>query len=255
MSHLDYFNLSIPARDRLAMMRRDFAAHPVKNPHCPESFKPRSWRELRRYTLANYAAAFGVADRGSDTGPSGNSEPVLYAFHPETLPVRSLRDVQQILKLINHTGWYCDDDDASQLCVGVVASLPHGKFLAGYRLTDSGEVALFANRLFDDERDAAHFADSVAEQYAERERDYLAQYREACALEDAIGENIEALRRARAEHSAAIADRIVAAGSIVSGAGRAAARAADRAAGARRRAAELAQRIRENRDARRAIIV
>lgn len=255
MSNLKYFDLRIPARDRLAMMRRDFAAHPVKNPHCPESFKPRSWRELRRYTFANYAAAFGLADRGSNIDSAGMAEPVLYAFESSTLPTRSSRDVHQILRSIDHEGWYCDDDDSSNLCIGVVASLPHRRFLAGYRLTESGEVVLFANRLFDDERDAAHFADSVAEQYAERERDYQAQYREACALDDSISEDTESLRQARAEHSAAIADRIVASGSSAVGASLAATRASDRAARARIRAAELAQRIRENRDARSAIDV
>jgi hypothetical protein len=47
MSSARYFNLSIPAARRLAMMREDFATHAARFPLCPENLKPASWRDVR----------------------------------------------------------------------------------------------------------------------------------------------------------------------------------------------------------------
>lgn len=252
MSNRRYFNLSIPAPRRLAMMRADFANHSTKYPHCPEFAKPKSWRDMRETTFKGFAAYFGESDRGYSINSRGERIPCLYAHKPDTLPVRSMRDAHEVLTHLRHTGWYCDDDRDS-LCIGIVASLPHGRFLAGFRLTDNGEYVLFLDRIFDHERDAAFAADSIAENLAETEREHNEKWREASTLDDEISESIEELRRARALHRANIADRIVCYGSSITGASLAAERALIRAARARYDAHELIERIREKREKRAAI--
>jgi hypothetical protein len=251
MASLNYFNLRIPAPRRLEMMRKDFAEHGAKYPHCPEHAKPHSWRDVRRTTFKGFAGYFGLADQGFNTDSRGKREPIIYAHHPESFAVRRIRDAHEIIDS-GHTGWYCDDD-CYALCIGIVASLPHGRFLAGYRLSESGEHVLYLADIFDDEDSAARCADSLAEHYAEREREYNEKWREASDLDDTIAEKIEELQHHRATHRACIADRLVSYGSSVPGASLAAERAIIRAARARHDAAEVIAEIRAARESRAAI--
>lgn len=253
MSNLKYFDLRIPAPRRLAMMRRDFAEHGAKFPRCPERARPESWRDVRRYGMNSYAAAFGLSDSGWSEDSRGRRVPILYAFEADSLPVRRIRDAQEIADM-RHSGWYCDDD-CGELCIGIVASLTHGRFLAGWRLTDNGEHILHADLIFDDESDAASYADSLAESYAEREREYQARYREAKSLDEKISADLESLSAERRALRDAIEDRASARASFATIADRAADRASDRAARARAQAAELIARIRANREKREEIQV
>lgn len=248
MSNLKYFDLRIPAPRRLAMMRRDFAEHGAKFPHCSEYARPRSWRDVRRYGMNSYAAAFGLSDSGWSEDSRGRRVPILYAFEADSLPVRRIRDAHEIADM-RHSGWYCDDD-CGELCIGIVASLPHGRFLAGWRLTDNGEDVLHLDRIFDDESDAARYADGLVESYADREREYQRQYREADSLDDAIETDLSALSAERRALRDAIENRAAARASFATIADRAADRASDRAARARAQAAELIERIRANREKR-----
>lgn len=247
MAKLKYFDLRIPAPRRLAMMRRDFAEHGAKFPHCPESARPRSWRDVRRYGFRSYADAFGLSSSGCTEDSRGRRVPILYTFEADSLPVRRIRDAHEIAD--GHSGWYCDDD-CGELCIGIVASLPHGRFLAGWRLTDNGEHILQTDLIFDDESDAASYADGMAESYADREREYQARYREAESLDDAIETDLSALSAERRALRDAIEDRATAHASFSTIADRAADRASARAARARAQAAELIARIRANRESR-----
>ena len=185
MSDLRYFNLSIPAPKRLAMMRAAFAQHATKYPHCPEHAKPADWRGIRSWGLHSYASAFGLASFGWNDGPCNTRIPVITSFDRESLPVRSIRYADEFAySPVDHKGWYADENGFGDRGVirGIVASLPHRRFLSGYESTDNGEIVLFIGQTFDNEKDAIRDADHEAETYAEQCRDDNARY---CAMQDA----------------------------------------------------------------------
>lgn len=164
MSDLRFFNLSIPAPRRLAMMRAAFARHPVDYPHCPEYAKPTDWRAVRHWGMHSYAAAFGLASIGAN-----GRNPVLTSFDADSLPVRNVRFADEVCSRIRHKGWFADEHQCSGVIRGVIASLPHGRFLSGYHWSDDGEYVLFIGSgcIFDDENEAARDADREAEKYAD----------------------------------------------------------------------------------------
>lgn len=188
MARIEYFNLSIPAPRRLAMMRADFAAHATRYPHCPEHVKPLSWRNVRGSTLKGFSAYFGTSCRGFNPGVrKGESIPVLTSFEAASLPVRDVRFADEMESAqIEHSGWYADSEGCGDRGIirGIVARLPRGRFLSGYHWSDNGEYVLFVGQgqVFDDERDAASNADHEAERYAELCRDDHARF---CAMSDA----------------------------------------------------------------------
>ena len=192
MANVQYFNIRIPAPRRLAMMRADLARHPVRFPHCPESIKPADWRGIRRWTLKNYAASFGLASPG---------ENVLCSFDADSLPVRSVQFADDVQGAhIDHEGWY-SDSEASETVRGIVASLPHGRYIPGYYWSSNGEYVLFTARTFDDLTECARDADHEAEKYAETCRDDSERFdrmtRAESDLEDALRDlaDTRALRR------------------------------------------------------------
>lgn len=88
---------------------------------------------------------------------------------------------------IHHTGWFCDEFQDSKIR-GIVARLPHGRgFLAGWTMGESmaSEVDAY---VYDDEVDAARAADSLAEQAAERQREFEQEERERLEQEEVDAE-------------------------------------------------------------------
>lgn len=76
---------------------------------------------------------------------------------------------------IHHTGWFADEHGDGDTIRGIVFRLPHGRgFLAGWSMGERMASAIDYSRIYDDERDAARAADSMAESTAEREREYRA---------------------------------------------------------------------------------
>lgn len=77
---------------------------------------------------------------------------------------------------IKHTGWFCDEFRDSKIR-GLVVRLPHSRFLAGWSMGEGmcGEVD---GALYTDEVAAAYAADSMAEDVAEREREYQEEQEE-----------------------------------------------------------------------------
>lgn len=71
---------------------------------------------------------------------------------------------------LRHTGWFCDEYEDEKIR-GIVARLPHGRFLAGWSMGEdmASEVD---GHIYTDETSAAYAADSMAEHAAELERDY-----------------------------------------------------------------------------------
>lgn len=206
MSDRRYFNLSIPAQRRLAMMRADFASHAARYPHCPEHAKPDSWRKVRAYGLHNWADCFGAASMGFNPGPRGSRIPVLTSFDAASMPVRDIRFADDVNpRAIGHGGWFADGEGNGDRGVirGIVARLPHGRFLSGYHWSDNDEYVLFIGEVFDDESEAARDADREAERYAELCRDDDARFRAMSDAESLCESKESDLRAAWADYRAA----------------------------------------------------
>jgi len=73
---------------------------------------------------------------------------------------------------IGHTGWYSDEHGDSETIRGLVFRLPKSRgFLAGWSMGEGMASALECD-IYETEREAALAADSLAENVAEREREY-----------------------------------------------------------------------------------
>jgi len=133
-----------------------------------------------------------------------------YYFSDKAAPVEHLRKVGNVSSVAErygesftegHTGWYCEPDntvykDGTGLCWGEVWQLPARKgkcrFIAGYRFGGiDGGPSMDFKRIFEDAvatdddlknkpacRDAARYADGMAELAAEEEREENQRYRE-----------------------------------------------------------------------------
>ena len=115
----------------LRMIAKDSAQN--FNPHT--RLQPWDWRGARAYTLFDYRAAFGYLEQGFN-----GKESVWYCHTGEQF--RNERYCDEIARSIHHSGWYCDQYQYNK-ARGVVAHLPHGKFVAGYEISDSGERVYF----------------------------------------------------------------------------------------------------------------
>ncbi len=161
MARADYFNLSIPAPRRLAMMRGDFAAHAATYPRCPDILKPTDWRKQRAYTHNSWAAAFCTLDQGKQDG-----RPIWYCHTGPQF--RNERDAHEIVARLLR-GWYTNTD-CNDTAIGIVGSLTHGRYIAGYRWTSNNE-RIYWPEVFTDENDAARMADEHARVFSENARD------------------------------------------------------------------------------------
>jgi hypothetical protein len=73
---------------------------------------------------------------------------------------------------INHTGWWADEHCDSKIR-GIVVRLPHGRFMAGWSMGE-GMASSLDPDIYPDAVAAAYAADSIAENAADREREYQA---------------------------------------------------------------------------------
>jgi hypothetical protein len=120
------------------------------------------WRRARNWTMKNYAAAYCS---GINQGFDGES-PIWYSHSGAQF--RNERDACDVVRL-QHTGWFTDRYQ-DETAVGIIASLPHGRFIAGYRWTSNDERVYFDD-VFTNEDDAARIADEHARVFAENCRD------------------------------------------------------------------------------------
>lgn len=107
------------------------------------------------------------------------------------------------LTSLQHTGWYLDEFQ-EETARGVVYRLPHGRFVAGYDFSYDGDpgATLDFSATYDDAGEAARVADSLAENAAERER----EYQEVSNARFRFGELAEDISRARRAALALIAE-------------------------------------------------
>lgn len=106
--------------------------------------------------------------------------PILSAFDFGHMPARSFdlaHDVKEAR--IRHSGWFADSEgygDRGKV-QGIVALLPHGRYLIGYHWTDNGEFVLETSRTYTDKCEAAQQADESARIYAESLQEDDARFR------------------------------------------------------------------------------
>lgn len=170
-----YPSLSIPAPTRLAMFKREAANG--------KWARPMTWRDVRFATLRS--------DGGSNQG-FNDKTPVWY-FHsgPQFRNEKFCDEVDGVR--INHKGWFTDGEFCEDTSRGIIGSLPHGKFIAGYFLSMNGERVYFPE-LFDDETDAANMADEHARIIGEEESEHAAKFQAAQSLENEIEDSFTRLR-------------------------------------------------------------
>lgn len=144
------------------------------------------WRGARAWNFKNGESAHGVLSQGMN-----GRDPVWSQHGGEYF--RNERDAADIA-LLSHTGWY-SNTDLSEKVVGIVASLPHGRFIAGYRWTSNGERCYYGH-IFDNESDAAHMADEHARVYADACMEDSERFDQMQNLESEIESKLEELRDA-----------------------------------------------------------
>ena len=146
---------------RMAILRM-ITADSVNNRNESTRLQAGDWRGARNWTMKSYAAAYCS---GINQGFDGES-PIWYSHGGEQF--RNERDACEVLRM-RHTGWFTDSyqDDTA---VGIVASLTHGRYIAGYRWTSNDERVYFDD-VFTNEDDAARMADEHARVFAENCRD------------------------------------------------------------------------------------
>ena len=160
-----YFDLTKSAPVRLAMLRAAFAGHAAKYPHCPEHAKPKSWRDIRVADFRSVGTYCGALSQGFN-GAGNYKTPIWYCHTGEQF--RDERFCDDVAR-IDHTGWFTDTDGGEK-ARGIVARLPHGRFIAGYHWSSNDERVYFPE-VYDDETEAARAADSHAEAFAESARE------------------------------------------------------------------------------------
>lgn len=169
-----YPSLSIPAPRRLSMFRAEAMQ---KN-----WIRPMTWRDVRFANLKSHT--------GLDRGTNGKT-PVWVSMDGEAFTRERFADEVENAR-IDHKGWLTDIDD-SETARGIVARLPHGRYLAGYCLSMNDERVYFAE-IFTDERDAARMADEHARVIADDEREQAEKFNQAQELETAIEKKEQRLR-------------------------------------------------------------
>lgn len=176
-----YFDPTKPAPARLAMLRAAFAGHAKKYPHCPEHAKPKSWRDIRGTNHKSVSAYCGGLSQGFES-TGAYKTPVWYCHTGEQFRgERYTDDVKDAH--IRHTGYFTDTD-CREKSRGIVARLPHNRYIAGYHWSSNDERVYFPD-VHNDETSAAYAADEHARVFAESAREDNERFN---AMQDAENE-------------------------------------------------------------------
>lgn len=142
------------------------------------------WRTVRAWTFQNGRAAFADLSQGSNSDADGrNSRPVWYCHTGPQFRNEQFCDEVDGAR-IDHTGWFTRNDCGATIR-GIVGSLTHGRFIAGYYSSDNGARVYFGD-VYTDAKEAARAADSEAESMADKEREYNERWGAANDLSEEI---------------------------------------------------------------------
>ena len=168
---------------RMAILRM-IAADSANNLNPSTRLQPNDWRAARHYTLCKYAAAYCAGiNQGSQNWYSHAGE-----------HFRNEKDANDCAGGLDHRGWYTDSEGYDK-AVGIVASLTHGRFIAGYRWTSNSERVYF-DGVYTDESEAARMANEYARVFADSAREDSARYEAMRAAEDTVEEKRKVARLA-----------------------------------------------------------
>lgn len=147
------------------------------------------WRGARAWRFNNGEAAHGVLSQGM------NGKTPVWSHHGGEY-FRNERDASDILTSSRHghCGWFSDTQQSDRV-IGIVASLSHGRFIAGYRWTSNNERCYYGE-IFDDEDEAARMADEHARVYAELCMEDSERFDQMQNLESELESKLEELRDA-----------------------------------------------------------
>jgi hypothetical protein len=149
---IDFLNLKIGAKARLAILRKS----------------AKGWPDARY-------AGFNIVQFGAISQGFNDKTPVWCSFEASNF------------RWENYV-----NNDCSETVTGVVGLLNHGRFIAGYENSDSGERVYFGN-VFNSYVSATIFADAVAEQAAESMYIESEKYNARDALKNDVEDRIERL--------------------------------------------------------------
>ena len=168
---------------RMAILRM-IAADSANNRNPRTRLQPNDWRAARRYTLCNYAAVAGAGiNQGADHWYSHTGE-----------QFRNEKDAYVCDGGPDHSGWFTDSEGYDK-AIGIVASLTHGRFIAGHRWTSNGERVYF-DGVFTDESEAAQMPNEHERVFADSAREDSARYEAMRDAEDTAEEKRAAARLA-----------------------------------------------------------
>ena len=184
-------------RARLSILRME-AIETAKAPLYAGTDRIKSWRDVRAYTLGGYASAFGHGLFGGSQGEGRAKTSIWYTHSGEYF--RNETDAHEFSndygrRYIDHTGWYTDTE-ASEMAIGIVAQLPHGRYIAGYRWTSNDERVYFPEIFSgeDAQKEAARMADEHARVFAEDAREDAERFDAMQEIEGEIDDAREELR-------------------------------------------------------------
>lgn len=153
-------------RARMAILRM-IAADSANNANESTRLQSGDWRKARDTTLENYEVYFGTLSQGRN-----KDVPIWYSFREGNF--RRETTCAELGR--NYRGYYADDMGTT--ISGIVASLTHGRFIAGYEVSDTGERVYYGD-IYSDEYECAKMADEYARVAAEKEREYNDRWRDA----------------------------------------------------------------------------
>lgn len=171
-----YLNLNLKggAPARLCMMRETVARAHADNMPPSRSFA--DWRAVRADSVS--IESFD----GLHAGQQSNGARIWYSHGATGLREQRYCDEVSGAR-IRHTGWFADSGFIEKVR-GVVALLPHGRFVAGYE-GSAGDTVIF-DKVHTDEVEAARMADEHARVQAEQEKAYSERWQAARDLADNI---------------------------------------------------------------------
>lgn len=149
------------------------------------------WRKIRSCGFDNWHSYVAALSRGMQS----DGTPVWYThvgaeFRGEQF-ADECEDAPRYIR--ENRGWYTDGPEMNETARGIVARLPHGRYIAGYYLSMNGERVYFPD-VHDCEREAAIAANEHARVIGERESEYQERFQAALRLRDNIAQSLMRLR-------------------------------------------------------------
>jgi hypothetical protein len=207
-----YLNLNARggALARLTILRGIAAHSNAPDVNLPPSKRFADWRAAREFGFNTRTLDLCEGYNVEYIGNTEKRRPIWSTFAgPRFRNEEKIHDVRELN--IRHSGWYADADCSATVC-GIVARLPHDRWMAGYYSSENGERVYLA-RVFDTLEEAAQEADDEARRIAEDEKEYSERYQAAHDLDDEIAQRETDVRelfpmrhhaRARRELAAAV---------------------------------------------------